>query len=147
MFKRNLVVWRVIGSVILLALLAGGFYLVYRAGFAQGMYRAPEMAEVLPEAFENGWMPMHRFDTFRAPMYGMHGRGFFPVGGLFGLILALFLFAGLIRLLFFPHRPHAWGYPPHGPLRGGYWGGSREECQGEHRKNEPGQAPEESEAQ
>ena len=141
MFKRNLFVWRVIASIVLLALLAGGGYLAYRAGFAQGMHRAPELAEAFPEAFEEGWLPMHRFGNYRAPMYGMHGRGFFPLGGLFGLILALFLFAGLIRLLFFPHRPHAWGYPPHGPARGGYWGGPWERDCCEPQSDEPEEGP------
>jgi hypothetical protein len=138
MFKRNVVIWRVIGAVLLLALLVGGGYLVYRAGVAAGIRQAPEMAEVFSNALESGQWPAAGVEGFGYP--GGHFyksvRGHSPFG-FFGLLLMAFLFFGLLRFVFFRHR--YWGYGPHpmyhGPWKGpwGPWDSEREEEKGAER--------------
>ena len=63
--------------------------------------------------------------SYGYPVHGMRPHfGFFPFGGMFGFILFIFLFFGLIRLIF---RPWGWHYGHmhgRGPWKGygRYWG-------------------------
>lgn len=114
--NRGSFVVRLIGALLLVGLLIGAGALAYRAGVAQGIARAPEVAEALSSAAENGQVAP--VPGYGYPVYGMRPHfGFFPFGGIFGFILFLFLFFGLMRLIFF--RPWSWHY---GHMHGrGYW--------------------------
>ena len=47
-------VWRLVGVLLLIGLMIGGGALAYRAGVAQGIARAPVVAEALSNAAESG---------------------------------------------------------------------------------------------
>ena len=112
---------RIFGVLLLLALIVAGGAFVYRAGVAQGISQAPEVAEAIQQAAENGeQIPPTMFD--RGFGYGSpyHHRGFgHPLGfGLFHIFgfffIFLFFFFGLLRLIFFRgwshHNKHGhWG--------------------------------------
>jgi len=122
MFNRGSFVLRLIGILLLVGLMIGGGVMAYRAGMAQGIAQAPAVAEALSNAAENGQgLPVPAYGYgYGYPGYRMHPHfGFFPFGGIFGSILFIFLFFGLLRLIFF--RPWAWHY---GPMHGrGPWKG------------------------
>jgi hypothetical protein len=106
--NRGSFVWRLIGILVLVGLVVGGGVMAYRAGVAQGIAQAPEVVAAFSSAAENGQgLPMPGYG-YGFPGYGMRPHfGFSPLGGIFGFILAIFLFFGLLRLIF---RPWAWGY-------------------------------------
>ena len=127
MFNRGSFVLRTIGVLLLVGLMIGGGAMAYRAGVTQGIARAPEVATAISNAAESGMgapMPGYGYG-YGYPYYGFRPHfGFFPFGGIFGSILFLFLFFGLLRLIFF--RRWAWGYGHmhrHGHWKGyGPWG-------------------------
>jgi hypothetical protein len=113
---------RLIGVLLLVALMIGGGVMVYRAGVANGIAQSPEVAAAISDAAESGGsLPMHGYG-YSYPGYRMRPHfGFFPFGG----ILGLFLFFGLMRMIFF--RPWAWHHYKHhgrGPWKkhGRHWG-------------------------
>ncbi|MBN1449713.1 MAG: hypothetical protein JW963_01745 [Anaerolineales bacterium] len=116
MLNRGSFVLRLIGILLLVGLMIGGGVMAYRAGVAQGIAQAPAVAEALLSAVESGQglsLPAYGYG-YGYPSYRMHPHfGFFPFGGIFGSILFIFLFFGLLRLIFF--RPWAWHY---GPMQG-----------------------------
>jgi len=126
MFNRGSFVLRLIGVLLLLGLIIGGGAMAYRAGVAQGIARAPEVATAISNAAESGQVPpvpSYGYG-YGYPYYGFRPHfGFFPFG-FFGFILFIFLFFGLMRLIFF--RRWAWDYGHmhrHGPWKGyGPWG-------------------------
>lgn len=125
--NRGSFIWRLIGVLLLIGLMIGGGVMAYRAGVAQGITQAPEVAEALSSAAESGQaapMPGYGYG-YGYPIHGMRPHfGFFPFGGIFGFILFIFLFFGLMRLIFrprwYPMEPgmrghwhgHPWGSPP-----------------------------------
>ena len=141
MFNRGSFVLRLIGVLLLVGLMIGGGAMAYRAGVAQGIAQAPEVAKAISSAAQNGQgLPTPAYG-YGYPFYGFHPHfGFFPFGVL-GLILIIFLFFGLMRLIFF--RPWAWHYGHmhgRGPWKGygGPWGTppwAREEKEGEAEAN------------
>jgi hypothetical protein len=103
MFEREKSgVWvRVILSLVLLAVLLGGGYAIYRFGFTQGAL-AVEAGDFWPEGWHDHPMMPYR--------YPMHGRGFFPFGSLlFGFFFLMLVFALFRRIIFGP-RWARWGY-------------------------------------
>ena len=124
MFNRGSFVLRLIAILLLIGLMIGGGVMAYRAGIAQGIAQAPAVAEALSNAAESGQglpVPAYGYGYgYGYPGYRMHPHyGFFPFGGILGFILFIFLFLGLLRLIFF--RPWAWHY---GPMHGrGHWKG------------------------
>jgi hypothetical protein len=128
MFSRGSFVLRLIGVLLLVGLMLGGGALAYRAGLAQGIARAPEVATAILNAAENGQpLPVPGYGySYGYPYYGLRPHfGFFPFGGILGFILFTFLFFGLLRLIFF--RPWGWHYGHihgRGPWKGygGPWG-------------------------
>ena len=125
--NRNSFVFRIIGVVLLSALLVAGGAFVYRAGVAQGISQAPQVAEAIQQAAEDGNPnPMlHRGYGYGSPYHHGFGFGphfgFFPIGFCFS-ILFLFFFFGMLRFAF---RPWAWGKHGHG--RWGKWEGRFDE--------------------
>jgi hypothetical protein len=98
---------RLVGFLILVGLLAAGGAMLYRFGQAQGyaMGQAASLDGGTPSP-EN-IIPNSSFPPAYYPYYRPH-FGFFPFGGILGLIFFGFLFFFALRLLF---RPHFWGYP------------------------------------
>ena len=128
MFRKGLV-FRVIGVVLLIGLIAAGGYMAYHAGIAQGVAQAPAVATAISKAAESAQStnlpPMmygreygHGFGPGYPMMYDHHGFGFFPLGGICFSIFFLFLFLGLLKLIFFG-RMHRGGHM-HGPM-GRHW--------------------------
>jgi hypothetical protein len=118
--NRGSFVLRLIGALLLVGLMIGGGVMAYRAGVAQGIAQAPVVAEALSNAAESGQgMPAYGYG-YGYPYYGFRPHfGFFPFSGIFGFFLFIFLFFGLMRLIFF--RRWAWGY---GHMHGrGHWKG------------------------
>ena len=119
-------VWRLIGILLLIGLMVGGGVMAYRAGVAQGIAQAPEVATAIGNAAENAYrVPMSFNYPHNYPSYKMHPRGFFPFGGIVGLLLFSFIFFGLMRMIF---RPWGWHYGHmhgRGPWKGSgrHWGG------------------------
>jgi len=127
---RNGLVFRVIGVLLLIGLVAGGGYMAYHAGVAQGVSQAPAVATAISKAAESGQStnlsPMmygrdygYGFGPGYPMMYGHHGFGFFPLGGICLSIFFLFLFFGLLRMIFFGRMHHHGGHM-HGPW-GKHW--------------------------
>jgi hypothetical protein len=118
---RNGFVFRIIGAVLLIALLVAGGTFVYRAGVAQGISQAPQVAQAIQQSAEDGnGSPMMYGHGYGYPShpegFGRHfGFGLFHF---FGFFIFLFFFFGLLRLIF---RPWAWGKHGHG-----HWGGKWE---------------------
>lgn len=96
---------RIFGVLLLIALFVAGGAFVYRAGVAQGISQAPEVAEAIQQSAENGnGSPMMFGYGYPHHGYGHH-FGFIPFG-FFGFFLFLFFFFGLMRLIFFRKWSH-----------------------------------------
>ncbi|NOH03786.1 MAG: hypothetical protein HND47_18390 [Chloroflexi bacterium] len=113
MFRNGFIV-RLIGALLLLGLVAAGGYMAYKAGVAQGIAQSPAVAEAIQEGAPIS--PMY------GPAYGHYGYGFgfhpfHPLGAICGSIFFLFLFFGLLRLVF-------WGRGHHGHWHKGWEGGA-----------------------
>lgn len=118
--KGPFIVFRVIGFLLLLGLIAGGIFMSYKAGEAQGISQAPLVATAISQAAENGQTapipPMMYQNSYGYgpgyQMYGRHHFGFFPFG-ICGSILFLFFLFGFMKMIFFRgmwHRGHGhWG--------------------------------------
>lgn len=113
--SRN--IFRIVGVLLLIAMLVAGGAFVYRAGVSQGISQAPQVAEAIQQATENGNQvpPMMYGRGYGYPYH--HGFGFghhfgFGLFHFFSFFIFLFFFFGLLRLIF---RPWAWG-------KHGHWG-------------------------
>ena len=117
--SRSSVVFRVIGILVLLGVLAVAGVIVYRAGYTQGVIQSPAVAtaaseqpgQVIPAPY-----PPHMVG-YGAGMW-MHPFWGFPpfFACLFGFFL-IFLFFGALRMIFFPRwygrrHWHRHGYGP-----------------------------------
>lgn len=121
---RNGFVFRLIGVLLLIGLMIGGGFMAYRAGIAQGIAQAPEVASAISQAAENGQVapiipPVYGYG-YGGGSYPYHHFGFFPIGGIFASILFLSFFLGLMRMIFF--RPWRMGWGHHGPWEHGPYG-------------------------
>jgi hypothetical protein len=122
--NRGSFVIRLIGVLLLLGLMIGGGVMTYKAGVAQGIAQAPEVASAISDAAEGGQAAPMPYG-YGYPGYRMRPHfGFFPFGGIFGTILFIFLFFGLMRMIF---RPWGWHYGHmhgRGPWKkhGRHWG-------------------------
>ena len=115
MFTRGSFVFRLIGVLLLVGLIFGGGMLAYRAGVAQGIVQAPEFAEALSNAAENGQgLPNFAYGHSYGHGYPFQGMrphfGFFPFGGIFGIIFFTFMFFGLMKMIFFRRWAGHHGY-------------------------------------
>lgn len=124
--KGSFIVLRVIGFLLLIALIIGGGAMVYRAGMAQGISQAPAVATAIVQSAESGQtvpvppMMYGRPYGYGYPMYGHHGF-FFPFGAICGSIFFLFLIFGLMKMVFFGGMRHrGWEGHKHGPW-GRHW--------------------------
>ena len=116
MFQKGpFIVLKVIGILVLIGLLIGGGFMVYKTGYAQGVAQAPAVAKAIQQAAESGQgapvPPMYAYGYHYGPdFYGYHSFGF-PPFGICGSLLFLFLFLGLFRMIFF--RPWHGGWKGH----------------------------------
>jgi hypothetical protein len=139
---RNGFVFRLIGALLLIGLAVAGGFMAYRAGVAQGIGQAPEVAQAIQQAAEEGQAaplpPLYGYG-YRYGPYGFghpHFFGFFPFG-ICGSILFIFLFFGLLRMIF---RPWGWRhYGHHGPW--GKWEGDVPPMFDEWHKRAHGEKP------
>jgi len=125
---RNGLVFRIVGALLLIGLATVGGFMAYRAGVAQGVIQAPAVATAISKAAENGQaapIPPMMYGRgygygYGYPMIG-HPFGFFPFGAICGSILFLFLFFGVMRMIFFRGMMHrGWEGHKHGPW-GRHW--------------------------
>jgi hypothetical protein len=147
---RNGLVFRIIGALLLIGLVAAGGFMAYNAGIAQGVSQAPVVATAISKAAENGQVapvpPMFGREYgygYGYPMMYGHHFGFFPFGAICGSILFLFLFLGLIRMIFFRSMWHrGWEGHKHGPW-GRHWENGVPPMFDEFHKRAHGEKPEE----
>jgi hypothetical protein len=136
--SRGSIVFRVVGILVLIAVLAVAGSFVYRAGYTQGVAQSPAVATAI------SGQPGQVIPAPYPPMYGYYPGpwhhpffGFFPFGCFFGFFL-IFLFFGALRMIFFPRwygRRH-WHHHGHGP-----WGGPSWERGEGSEKQEQGKGP------
>ena len=101
-------VWRLVGAWLLIGLMIGGGVMAYRAGVVHGIAQAPEVASAISNAAESGEGLPYPAYGYGYPAHRTRPHfGFFPFGGIFGFILFIFLFFGLMRMIF---RPWGWHY-------------------------------------
>ena len=112
------VIWRVLGVLLLVAVLVGAGWMVYNAGVMQGLAQSGKLA--LPNVtVPNGGtavQPYPYFYPYMGPFGWGRGFGFFPFG-CFVPLLFFFLIFFLIRGMFF-HGPRRWGHWHGGPYGG-----------------------------
>ena len=123
---RNGLVFRVIGVLLLIGLIAAGGFMAFKAGQVNGITQAPAVATAISKAAENGesanlppMMYNNGFGHGYGHGYSMHGGhhfGFFP-GGICFSIFFIFLFFGLLKMIFFGRMHHMRHH-------GGHWRGS-----------------------
>lgn len=114
MSEKGSIVFRVIAAVILVAVMAGGVFMAYQAGQAQG-YALGVSTDGGSQA--GAAAPQTHPVPFYPERMGYH---FFPFMGFFGfipLLIGICLFFGLIRMILWGPRHHhygPWMYGPHG---------------------------------
>ena len=140
---RNGLAFRIIGVLLLIGLLVAGGMFVYRAGVAQGVSQAPEVAEAIQQTSENNDGAPMMYGREFGYGYPYHHRGFgfghhfelFPFG-FCASILFLFFFFGFLRMIFFRGWAHKHGH-------WGKWEGSVPSRFDEWHKRAHGEAPSE----
>jgi hypothetical protein len=114
---RNGFVFRLIGVLLLIGIMVAGGFMAYKAGVAQGVIQAPAVATAISQAAENGQAapvpPMYGYGhPYRGYGYPHH-FGFFPLGAICFSIFFVFLFFGLLKMIFFRRMRHGWGHHGH----------------------------------
>jgi len=124
--KSPFIILRVIALVLLVVLVAGGIFMAFRAGEAQGISQSPAVATAIAQSAESGQAApvppmMYGHDYgYGYPMYGHHAM-FFPFGAICGSIFFFFLIIGLMKMVFFGGIRHrGWEGRHHGPW-GRHW--------------------------
>jgi hypothetical protein len=125
MSEKSSIIFRVLAAIVLVAVMAGGVFMAFQAGQAQG-YALSASAEGGAQA--GAAAPQ----TPVMPYYpGRFGHHFFPFMGIFGfipLLIGLCLFFGLIRMILWGPRRHHCGPWMYGPYGNSPWHGEH----GEH---------------
>lgn len=141
---RNGFIFRLIGVLLLVGLVAAGGFMAYKAGVAQGINQAPEIADAIQQSAEDG-------QPAASPMYGPYGYGhpygysfgyrhhFNPFAGVCFSIFFLFFFFGFLKMIFFRGMRHGWGHHGHGPW--GKWEGGVPPMFDEWHKRAHGEKP------
>jgi hypothetical protein len=105
MFRNGIIV-RLIAILLLTGLVIAGGVFAYRAGVAQGIAQAPEVAEAIQQG-----APVAPIHGYGYP-HGFGYRHFNPLGAICFSIFFLFLFFGLLRCVVRPSR-RGWGHHGH----------------------------------
>jgi len=141
MFYKSHIVFRILGALLLIALICAGGYMAFQTGQAQGYLQASAGGTVV-----TGSQPLAQGQLSHAG-YGFMYPHFFPFIGLFGLIPLIFvlMFAGC----FFRHI--IFGYPHRGYCRCGhrfsrhpFWEEDPECDDSEKKAKNPDEHPEQS---
>ena len=124
---RNGFLFRLIGVVLLLGLIAAGGIMVFKAGEARGIVQAPAVATAISKAAESGQVapvPPMMYGQPYGYGYGFGYRHHFnPFGAICGSIIFLFFFFGFLKMIFFSRMRHG-GHHMHGPWGKGWEGGA-----------------------
>lgn len=120
MKKGSFILFRIFGLLLVLGLIASAGAFGYKAGMARGIEQAPVVAAAIEKAAENGAptppMYSHGYGYGYPHLYGFgHPHVFNPFGAICFSFLFLFLFFGVMKMLFFRRMRHGWGH--HGPWR------------------------------
>jgi hypothetical protein len=152
MQKGSFILFRVLGALLVLGLIAGAGAFGYRAGMAQGITQAPAVAAAIEKAAENGQPAPAPFTMYQRGFgYGyspmpFHHFGFFnPFGAICGSILFLFLFLGAMKMLFFRRMMWHGSHHMHGPW-GKNWEDGVPPMFNEWHKRSHGEKPESEES-
>ncbi len=151
---RNGLVFRVIGALLLVGLVAVGGFMAFKAGEVNGISQAPAVATAIAKSAESGqpanippMMYGHEYGGYGyGPGYPMmygHHFGFFPLGGICFSIFFLFLFFGLLRMIFFRRMGHGWGHHRHHGPWGKDWEGGVPPMFNDWHKRAHGEQPKE----
>ena len=124
---RNGFVFRLIGVVLLLGLIAAGSFMAFKAGEARGITQAPAVATAISKAAESGQVapiPPMMYGYGHPNSYGYgYGMGyrhhFNPFGAICFSLFFLFFFFGFLKMIFF-RRMHHGGHHKHGPWGKGW---------------------------
>ena len=128
---RNGFVFRLIGVVLLLGLIAAGSFMAFKAGEARGITQAPAVATAISKAAESGQVapvPPMMYGYGHPNPYG-YGYGFGyrhhfnPFGAICFSLFFLFFFFGFMKMIFFRRMRHG-GHHKHGPWGKGWEGGA-----------------------
>jgi hypothetical protein len=153
MKKGPFIMFRVIGLLLVLGLIAGAAAFSFKAGEARGVMQAPAVATAIEKAAENGQgapVPpmMYGYGNPYGYGYGMRGYGhhfgFFPFGAICGSILFLFFFLGFMKMMFFRRMRHGWGHHGHHGPWGRDWENNVPPMFNEWHKRAHGEQPAES---
>jgi hypothetical protein len=116
MFRRGSFILRFMAALLLIAILAGGGYAVYRLGFTQGYAVGIAQTAGDSQQFRQGFP---YYPGFMMPHFGF---GFFPIFPLFGFLFFGFFILMLVGFIFRPRHwgpagmqhmhDHPWGPPP-----------------------------------
>ena len=147
---RNGFVFRLIGVVLLLGLIAAGGFMAFKAGEARGITQAPAVATAISKAAESGQVapvPPMMYGYGHPNPYG-YGYGFGyrhhfnPFGAICFSLIFLFFFFGFLKMIFF-RRMHHGGHHMHGPWGKGWEGGAPSMFNEWHKRahNEGGEKP------
>ena len=147
---RNGFVFRLIGVVLLLGLIAAGGFMAFKAGEARGITQAPAVATAISKAAESGQVapiPPMMYGYGHPNSYGYgYGMGyrhhFNPFGTICFSLIFLFFFFGFIKMIFF-HRMRHGGHHKHGPWGKGWEDGAPSMFNEWHKRahNESGEKP------
>lgn len=130
MFRKGLV-FRIIGALLFVALLAAGSAMVFKAGEVRGVSQAPAVATAISQAAENGqavnvpptmYGNGYGYGHGYPMMYGRHHFGFFP-GGICFSIFFIFLLFGFMKMMFFGRMRRSGHHMRHGPWGKDWEGG------------------------
>ncbi len=129
MKKGPFILFRVLGLLLFIGLIAGAGAFSFKAGEARGVMQAPQVAAAIEKAAEDGQAvpPMYGYGQPYGYNYGMRGYGhhfgFFPFGAICGSIFFLFFFFGFMKMIFFRRMHHGGHHGHHGPWGKGWEGG------------------------
>jgi len=144
MKKGPFILFRVLGTLLVLGLIVGAGAFGYKAGVARGIMQAPAVAKAIEKAAEDGQsapMPQmygREFGYGYSPM-PFHHPGFNPIGAICGSIFFLFLFLGFMKMIFFRGMMHR-GWEGH---KHGHWENGMPPMFEEWHKRAHGEKPEE----
>lgn len=147
---RNGFVFRLIGVVLLLGLIAAGSFMAFKAGEARGITQAPAVATAISKAAESGQVapvPPMMYGYGHPNPYG-YGYGFGyrhhfnPFGAICFSFIFLFFFFGFMKMIFLRRMRHG-GHHKHGPWGKGWEDGAPSMFNEWHKRahNEGGEKP------
>ncbi len=128
---RNGFVFRLIGVVLLLGLIAAGSFMAFKAGEAHGITQAPAVATAISKAAKSGQVapvPPMMYGYGHPNPYG-YGYGFGyrhhfnPFGAICFSLIFLFFFFGFLKMIFFRRMRHG-GHHMRGPWGKDWEGGA-----------------------